>query len=168
MTTKFYEQLKIGNKKENYVCNVLNICGIPTNLNNLEDVTDIDLTLPAHEIIMDVKFLNTPFNNSKSYVDIDPENCILINVNHVRRYYEKEQRDKLQSFVCFLIKYDLYNVNEIKFIPVSYLIYLIDSGKGKIRNGKLHLSRNECHDMRWFLNYCNNKDSIKPKRYCFR
>lgn len=169
MTKKsFYQQLKIGNKKEHYVCNLLNICGIKTEPNNQEEVTNIDLILPELKIIMDVKFINTAFNNSELYVGLKPEDCLPINVNHVNNYFKKQEETGFQAWVCFLIRINDYNINEIKFVPVNYLKHLIDSGKGSIRNGKLNFDRNSCNDMRYFLNYCDTKLNYKPKKYCFR
>lgn len=168
MSNNFYKQLKIGNKKESYVCEVLNICGISAESNNSEIVTDIDLIIHDLKIVMDVKFINTAFTNSEMFTNLKPENCLPINVKHVHSYNKKEQDTKYQAWVCFLIKLPDYNVNEIKFIPVSLLEHLIESGKGSIRNGKLNFDRNLCYDMLQFLNYCQKRKEYKPKKYCFR
>lgn len=164
----FLHQLKIGNKKEHYVCNLLNICGVKTEPNNEEEVTDIDLILPEVKIIMDVKFINTAFNNSKQMVGIEPQDCLPINVRHVHNYYKRQEETKCQAWVCFLIKLDDYNINELKFVPVDYLEHLIWSGKGSIRNGKLNFNRNDCKDMTFFLNYCSTRLTYKQKKYNFK
>ena len=163
----FYKQLKIGNEKEKYISEILNLCNIKTVQNNEEEVTDIDLMLPLHKIVMDVKFINTPFNNSQNYVDIPPQDCIPINVSHVNNYYQKQLTSGNEAWVCFLIKFDKYNINEIKFIPVNYLKYLIDNN-GKIRNKKLNFNRNDCYDMKYFLNYCDKKIQQSKIKYCFK
>lgn len=164
----FLKQLKIGNKKETYICNILNLCGIYTKQYNIENVTNIDLILPKLDIIMDVKFINTAFNNSKQIVGIEPQDCLPINIRHVNNYFNEQEQTNKQAWVCFLIKLDSYNINEIRFIPVNYLKHLIDSGNGKINNGKLNFNRNDCKDMRYFLNYCNDRLNHKNKKYNFK
>lgn len=168
MSNNFYTQLKIGNKKEHYVCNVLNICGINAESNNSEVVTDIDLIIHDLKIVMDVKFINTAFTNSEMYTGLKPENCLPITVRHVHNYNNKEQETNYQAWVCFLIKLPDYNINEIKFVPVSLLEHLIETGKASIRDGKLNFDRNICYDMTEFLSYCKKRKEYKPKKYCFR
>lgn len=165
----FNTQLKIGNEKENYVCDILNLCGLKTTTNNNVNVKDIDLKINDLDILLDVKFINTPFNNSKLFVGIEPQDCMPINVKHINTYYDKEIAEKKQSWVCFLVKFDLFNINELRFIAVSHLKYLIESGNGKIRKGKLNLDRNLCYDMTAFLKFCEKrKESItNPKNYKF-
>ena len=111
MSNNFYKQLKIGNKKENYVCEVLNICGINAESNNDVEVTDIDLIIHDLKMIMDVKFINTAFTNSETFIGLKPEDCLPINVRHVHNYAKKEVETKYQAWVCFLIKLDYYNIN---------------------------------------------------------
>lgn len=168
MSNNFYKQLKIGNKKENYVCEVLNICGINAESNNDTIVTDIDLIIHDLKMVMDVKFINTAFTNSETFIGLKPQDCLPINVRHVHNYAKKEQDTKYQAWVCFLIKLDAYNINELKFVPVSLLEHLINSNKGVIRNGKLNFDRNICYNMTEFLNYCKDRKEYKPKKYCFR
>lgn len=170
MSENFYKQLKIGNEKELFVCNILNLCGIKTESNNQENVKDIDLKMDPLKIIMDVKFINTVFNNAKTFVGLKPENCLPINVSHVNNYFKKELTESSQAWVCFLIHFDCYNINELKFIPVSYLKHLIDSGTGSVRNGKLNIDRTVCYDMTEFLKFCEKRNKIinNPNTYSFK
>lgn len=170
MSKDFYKLLKLGNEKEHFVCNILNLCGIKTESNNDENVKDIDLKIDELEMIMDVKFINTSFSNSEAFVGLKPEDCLPITIRHVNNYYEKELKEKKQAWVCFLIKFDEYNINELKFIPVSQLEYLINSGKGVIRDGKLNINRNDCYDMTEFLKFCESrrKKIYNPIKYDFK
>lgn len=165
----FYERLKIGNEKEKYIVEILNLIGLKFEMNNLQNVTDIDLKMDELKIIMDVKYIHTPFFNSETFTGITPDNCLPLSIKHINTYYQKQQNDNYEAWICFLINLEEFNINEIKFVPVSYLKHLIETGTGSITNGKLNIDRNVCSNTYSFLDYCNKKGlSLNRKKYSFK
>lgn len=166
----FYKKLKLGNKKEKMVCDILNLCGINCELNNLGNVKNIDLKSDDLKMIIDVKYIHTPFFNSESYFGINSANCLPIKIRHVNNYYNEEIQSNSQAWVCFLVDFDEYNIHEIRFIPVSQLKHIVNCGKGRIRNGNLNIDKDICYNMQKFLNFCEKRKIHinNPIKYSFK
>lgn len=151
----FEARLQLGNQKEEYVCDILNLIGLECKQNNLINVTNIDLILENYNILIDVKYVNTPFRNSLRLVGIETQNCLPITKKYIKKYLE-EQQDK-EAWICFYIKFDEYNINELKFIPVEKLNYLNNKNTNYVNYNILNIDKNECYSTFEFLNYCKAK-----------
>ena len=57
LSRTFRERLELGQNKEHYVNDILNLSGIKSEPNNKSNIYDMDLYLPDHDIYMDVKYL---------------------------------------------------------------------------------------------------------------
>lgn len=167
-TNKFQQRLKIGNEKEKEVCNTLNLIGLNCKQNNLTIVTDIDLLLEDFNIIMDVKYIHTVFENSERLVNIKPYNCLPIKKKTINKY--NIQRKDKECWICFYIDFEKYSIKEIRFISLSKLLYLLNQIKNtEIEESNiLNIDKNDCFTAVEFFNYCKEKQKLKNIKYEFK
>lgn len=161
----FIERLTLGQNYEMRLKDILNDHGVPAKLNNEDNVYDIDLELYDDNMYVDSKFVKTAYTNSFKEYGILPENCMLINVNHVEKYHEKEKSTGKTVWIAFFVKYDDYKVKDLVFVPNSYLMYLINKARESklniIRDGKFRVNRTYCRSLDEFLNYIDQVREIK-------
>ncbi|MDF2534284.1 MAG: hypothetical protein K0R18_441 [Bacillales bacterium] len=158
----FEEKLKIGNDKEDLLVELLNLNGVPSKLNNEEDVKDIDIELVYDEMYVDSKYLESEFMWSMQHTGIEPENCLLINKSHVEAYAKKEANTGKKVWVAFLVDFKKFGIYEYRFFPNSYLIHKIQNS-GPLKNNKLNVSRIEGKELKAFLDYVNLLRAVKGK-----
>lgn len=89
-TRTFKEKLEIGNRKEEYLVDILNLSKVPAKLNNTTKVTDIDIELTNDDMYIDCKLIETPFYKAREFTGIDPDKCIPISVRHIKSYEKIE------------------------------------------------------------------------------
>lgn len=162
-TRTFEEKLLVGQKKENYLIDILNLCGVPAKLNNEDNVFDIDIELTYDDMFVDCKLIETPFIKAREFVNIDPDKCLPINVKHIKTYAEKERTTGKKAWVAFFIDFNIYNVYELVFVPNSQLLHLMNNHPEKIKNGKISFDRTIGRDMHSFLEYTKQIRKIKGK-----
>lgn len=155
----FYAQLKIGQEKEKEIRNFLQLSGINCIQNNNQNIKDIDLYLPNINVLMDIKYLKTPFNASDIFVHIDSKDCITINNRHIDTYYKQQQISNKQVWVCFYINYKQFNIKELRFAPIKQLVKIKSLSKS-VYNDRTHLDKNQLISIENFIRYCKLKNQI--------
>lgn len=160
----FKERLKIGNEKEKYLVDILNLCGVPARLNNTRSVTDIDIELTTDDIFVDCKLIETPFYKAKEYTGIDPDKCIALNTRHIKAYQKKEKETGKKCWIAFFIDFKPFEVYELVFLPNSYVAHLVDNNLTPVVNDKINIDRTICRDVTSFLNYIKDAREIKIDR----
>jgi hypothetical protein len=161
----FEERLEIGNDKEYYVNDILNLSGVPSRLNNLENVKDIDLYLSKDNLYMDVKYIEQFFRESKFYTDMEPEDCLIIDKRHIQVYEQKRLDTGIDVWVAFLVNFESLGIFELRFIRTEDILKLIKDEKALVRpikerghlKMKINLNKNDCLNMIDFLMYINNQ-----------
>lgn len=158
--TNFLQRLELGNDKEYYVNDILNLCGISSRLNNIKDVKDIDLFLFEDNLYVDVKYSGSPFPESEFYTGIKPQNCLILDKKHVTTYEKKRKDCNVDTWIAFLIEFKEYNVFELRFIRTEKIINLIFEEKAIVRSIKsqnrkmiINLDKNDCLTMMEFVDY---------------
>jgi hypothetical protein len=156
----FLQRLELGNDKEYYVNDILNLCSIPSRLNNLKNVKDIDLYLYEHNIYVDVKYAGSSFPDSKFYADIEPSDCLIVDKRHVSNYEAKRMEENVDTWIAFLIEFDDYDVFELRFIRTEDILKLVYDEKAIVRSIKsqnrkmiINLNKNDCLTMIEFVDY---------------
>jgi hypothetical protein len=159
-TRTFAERLQVGNEKEEYLVDILNLCMVPAKLNNETVVTDVDIELTADDMYVDCKYIETPFMKAKQYTGIEADSCMLINKKHVEAYAKKEEETGKKVWVAFLVDFEVFGVHELRFVPNSYLMHQIKLGKN-LNGNKLNVDKNVGRDMYSFLDYVYKMRKIK-------
>lgn len=158
----FLERLKEGNKKEDALVDFLRLCGIEAERFNSQNVKEVDIILPKEKIYIDSKYVKTPFYSSEKYFKIHSKDCITVNVKHVESYEKKELETNSKVWVAFLIDYSNFGVYEYKFVPNSYLSFLIKNNYC-VQDGKLYFNKENGRSVYEFLDYINKYRNIMSK-----
>lgn len=153
----FEERLKMGEEKENFLLDILNLSGFEARKHNVKDIKDIDIELVNENILVDSKYMETPFYKSFEYTGIQPFNCLTVKVNHINKYAKKEKETGKEVWIACFICYKDYDIYELRFFKNSYLKNLVDAKKA---NYKLHFDRRAGKDLRFFLNYLATKREL--------
>lgn len=162
-TRTFEERLEVGQQKEIYLVDILNLCGVPAKRNNDGNVYDIDLELTYDDMFMDCKLAETPFHKAKEILGIDPDKCLPMQVRHIRNYEQKEKETGKPSWIAYFVDFKDYNVYELIFIPNSQLVHLINTYPEKIKDGRISFDRSIGRDMHTFLSYIKQIRNIKKR-----
>jgi hypothetical protein len=165
VNSSFQKRLGLGNMKEEYVNDILNLCNIPSELNNEKNVMDIDLFLTKDNLYLDVKYLESYCKDAKFKCNIKEENCLIISNSHLKRYEHKREKTGIDTWVCFIVNYEKYDIYELRFIKTQDIINLWKNEKAVKRpimsRGKrkmiYNLNRKDCLNMNDFMEYIFNK-----------
>jgi hypothetical protein len=167
----FKQRLKLGQKYEQKIVDIMNNNDIPAILNNSENVKDIDIYLYEDEIYLDSKLFSSYNSNSFDICGIKPLNCMLINTNHIYTYDKLEKETKKEVWIAFYRDISQFKINEVTFVPNSYLVYLVEQvKKGKINKNllfsiknveKLRVDNSYCRSLNDFIMYINELRKIK-------
>lgn len=150
----FREKLKLGNDMELVVLDFLRKCGVNIKPNNDVNVRDMDLILPDHKILLDVKFSETIFEKAKHFTGIDPEDCFTISKKAVKRYQDRENDSDNECWIAFFINYKKKRYG-IFFIKNSSIFTMLQ--KNRDSRPTMHVDRKKCLDTRQFLNYLSRR-----------
>lgn len=158
-TRTFQEKLTLGQEKENMLIDILNLSGFKARSYNDKEVTDIDVELVDDNILIDSKYMGTPFYSSYKYAGIQPADCLTISKKYVNIYDQKEKERGKEVWVACFVDYNNYNVYELVFFKNSYLKDLVDNSNDS--NYKLHFNRNQGFSLNFFLNYLKMQRKFK-------
>lgn len=147
----FEERLKLGNDKELYVNDILNLSGLSSKINNIDNVKDIDLYVNDC-VYIDVKYLERVFNDSYFYTDINPCDCLMIDKIHFKNYMTKQRETNKSVWIAFFINFKEFDIFELRFIQLNKIHDLIKKEKAIVRSikergrrkMKINLNRNDC------------------------
>lgn len=159
----FHEKLAIGLSKENMLIDILNLSGIPASKYNVENVKEIDIELHEDNLLIDCKYMLTPYHLAYSDVGIQAMNCLTFSERHIKSYEKKEELTNKKVWLACIIDYKEYDVYELRFFPNSYLRNAGLSSK----DNKIYADRRNGKNFYEFMSYVKNLKLIKDDKYSY-